>query len=264
MKIITVASGKGGVGKTILTANLGLALASSGQRVVLFDADLGLANLDAVLRLKTDITVQHVLEGIVRMPEAAVQGPAGIRVVAGSSGISAMLRLSRKRLEALLSQVKELEDSTDILIFDAASGADARVMTVLKMADQAILITTPDPVSIVDCYSTAKVLFRHKRDAIVSIVANQVKDDDQARRSFDAIESAARTFLHKQVSYLGCVREDRAAAEIARTRRPFVLDAPDLPASNDIRALAVALVKGLSASEGRIEDTDYNNDSKAA
>ena len=264
MKIITVASGKGGVGKTTLTANLGVALASSGQRVVLFDADLGLANLDVVLRLKTDLTVQHVLQGVVPMSEAAVQGPAGIRVVTGSSGIGAMLRLSRKRLEALLSQVRELEDSTDILIFDAASGADARVMTFLKMADQAILVTTPDPTSVVDCYSTAKVLFRCKKDAMVRVVVNQVKDDDQARRSFDAIESAARTFLHKQVSYLGCVREDRAAAEMARTRGPFVLDAPDLPVSNDIRALAADLVRGLSASEGEIEDTVSHNDTKAA
>ena len=254
MNTIAVASGKGGVGKTTLTANLGVALASSGRRVVLFDADLGLANLDVVLGLKSDINVQPVIDGFARIPEAAVQGPAGIRVVTGGSGISAMLRLSRKRLDELLSQVAELADSADIVIFDAASGADARVMSFLKFADEAILVTTPDPASIVDCYSTAKVLFRYRKDADIRIIVNRVEDENQALKVFETVQSAVQTFLHKPISYLGFVREDRGAAEITRTRRPFVTTVPDLPASRDIVMIAATLMRNQQASENKVGD----------
>ena len=116
MKILTVASGKGGVGKTTLSANLGVALASMGKRVVLIDADLGLANLDVVLGIKAEMTLHHVVEGLVRVREALSPGPAGIRVLAGCSGVGSLLRLSRRRLELLLAQVEDLADSTDILL----------------------------------------------------------------------------------------------------------------------------------------------------
>lgn len=246
MKTIAVASGKGGVGKTTLTANLGVALAQAGQRVVLFDADLGLANLDIALGMKSEINLQHVIEGVVRMHEAASPSSYGVRVVTGSSGISSMLRLSRKRLEALLSQTTEFAQNTDVLIFDVASGADARVMTFLKTADQTILVTTPDPASIVDCYSTAKVLFRYKKDAVVNIVVNRTEDENQAQKAFETIELATQKFLHKTVNYLGYVRNDSEAAEIIRTRKPFVLTAGHLQVSRDVRTVAGAIMKSCS------------------
>ena len=247
MKIFTVASGKGGVGKTTLSANLGVALASAGQRVVLLDADLGLANLDVLLGIQTDITVQHVVDGLVRLPDAAVLGPAGVRVVVGGSGIGPMLRLSRRRLEAFLSQLSELEDSTDMVIMDASSGADPRVMTYLKAADEAILVTTPDPCSIVDCYSTAKVFFRYKKDAVISIVVNRVQDEKQARCIFETIRSTSARFIGHTVHYLGFIRDDRGAAQIASRRLPFVLADPRLPASVDVKAIANILTRGVES-----------------
>jgi flagellar biosynthesis protein FlhG len=241
LKTIAVASGKGGVGKTTLVANIGAALASRGHRVVLFDADLGLANLDVVLGLKTETNIQHILEGVVGMAECAAPDPAGIRVIAGSSGISTMLRLSRKRLTALLSRTAELADTTDFLFYDCASGADPRVMTFLTAADEAILVTTCDPASIVDCYSTAKVLFRYRRDAKLGIVVNRAPNEFVARRAFETIESAVKEFLHESVAYVGFVSEDSGAADIARKRGPFVLAHPHLRASGDILRLAVSL-----------------------
>lgn len=247
MKTVAVASGKGGVGKTTLVANVGIALASAGERVVLFDADLGLANLDVVLGIKSEVSLQHVLEGILRMPECAVQGPGGVRAITGSSGISAMLRLSRKRLTELLAKTSELESSTDVLMYDCASGADPRVMTFLMAADQVVLVTTCDPASIVDCYSTAKVLYRYDRDAQVSIVVNQAQSQVMAQRAFDTVAAAAKEFLRKQVSYLGCVALDEAAAELGRKRQPFVQANPSLKASRDIVRLAESLAPARRA-----------------
>lgn len=265
MKTIAIASGKGGVGKTTLTANLGIALAQAGQRVVLFDGDLGLANLDIVLGLKSDVTVHHVVEGIISIPEAAVQGPAGIRVVNGCSGVACMLRLSRKRLEALLLQTADFESTTDILVFDTASGADARVMTFLTASDEVVLVTTPDPTSVVDCYSTAKVLFRHKKDAAVSIVVNMAEDAIQAQKAFETLESSTTRFLHKSVGYLGCVRKDAKAAEIARSRRSFVLASSHLAASHDIKTIADSLVKAFAGEQiGKPEYVLPSADARAA
>ncbi len=242
MKTVAVASGKGGVGKTTLVANLGVALASAGERVVLFDADLGLANLDVVLGIKSETNLQHVLEDLSPMPDCATQGPGGVRAITGGSGISAMLRLSRKRLTELLAKTSELESSTDLLIYDCASGADPRVMTFLTAADQVILVTTCDPASIVDCYSTAKVLFRYRRDAQVDIVVNQAPSEAMAQRAFDTVASAAKEFLRKPVSYLGSVALDKAAAEHGRRRQPFVLADPSLKASRDVVRLAESLL----------------------
>lgn len=261
MKVFAVASGKGGVGKTTVSANMGVALALIGQRVVLVDADLGLANLDVALGIQADVTLQHVVEGLTSMPEATVPGPAGVRLIAGGSGISRMLRLSRVRLEVLLSRLSELEKTTDVVILDVSSGADPRVMTFLKAADEAILVTTPDPASIVDCYSTAKVLFRYKKDAIVNIVVNRVADEQQARCIFESIRSTSTRFLGRTVHYLGFVRHDEKAAEISATRQPFVLANPGLCASLDVRSLADVLIRDMERAK---ESQPSLDDGKAA
>jgi flagellar biosynthesis protein FlhG len=160
-----------------------------------------------------------------------------------------MLRLSRRRQEAFLSQLPELEDSTDVVIMDASSGADPRVMTFLKAAHEAILVTTPDPASIVDCYSTAKVLFRCRKDAIISIVVNRVADEQQARTIFETIRSTSMRFLGRTVHYLGLIRDDRNAARLSASRQPFVIANPLLPASLDVRTLADVLARGIMRGE---------------
>ncbi|OFX16850.1 MAG: hypothetical protein A2Z18_09950 [Armatimonadetes bacterium RBG_16_58_9] len=152
-----------------------------------------------------------------------------------------MIRLSRRRLEAFLPQVCEIEEETDFLVFDAASGADAKVTTFMRSADQVLLVATPDPASIVDVYATAKVLFRNRPDAFVQIVVNMVEDEHQAQRVFAAVQSATNKFIGGAVYYGGFVRLDRRAAQLARQRQVFVEVAPDLPASRDIRAIAARL-----------------------
>lgn len=268
MRIITVASGKGGVGKTILTANIGVALAESGYNVLLFDADLGLANLDVVLGVKSEVTIQHAIDGITSFRKLIVKGPSGVNVVTGNSGVGKMLRLSRKRLEAFLQQVSDVEKETDFLIFDAAAGADAKVMTFLKSADEALLVTTPDPSSIIDVYSVVKVLFRNKPDAFVRILVNMAECEEQAKKVFSTIQSAVTKFIDKPVHYAGYVHFDQSAAQIVRQRIPFVKSAPNLTASRDIKKVASGMVHISRSLEGtaasHLRSTTAHSGRKAA
>jgi flagellar biosynthesis protein FlhG len=238
LRVITVASGKGGVGKTTLVANIGIALAQSGHRVVLFDGDLGLANLDVVLGLKSDVRLRHAVEGAASLIDATVEGPAGVRVIAGDSGLGKMIRLSRKRLEALLGQVKEFASTTDFLFFDAAAGADAKVMTFARAADEVVLVVTPDPASIVDAYTTAKVLFRTKPEAQVRVVVNMAESQEQALKVFRAVESTVKEFVGKTVYFSGCVLFDSRVSSYNRGKSPFVLSAPSFHISRDVRTVA--------------------------
>jgi len=241
LKVVTVISGKGGVGKTMLTANLGIALADSGYRVVLFDADLALANLDVYLGIRSDVKVQHAMDGKVSLRDAMVKGPSGVRVITGDSGVGKMIRLSRKRLDAFLENVSQIADDTDFLIYDAAAGADARVMTFARAADEVLLVVTPDPASVLDAFATAKVLFRSKPDASVRVLVNMAETPEQAWKVYCAVQSAIKQFIAKPVCYAGSVALHRRVAASTRSRKPFVLEMPHLQASKDIVAAANSL-----------------------
>ena len=227
------------MGKSTLVANMGIALAESGHRVVLFDADLALANLDVILGLKSDVRVQHTLEGKASLTDAMVEGPAGIKVITGDSGLGKMIRLSRKRLATFLEeQVRDLASSTDFLIFDASAGTDAKVITFARAADEVVLIVTPDPASIVDAYATAKVLFRSKPDAKVRVIVNMAESHDQALKVFRAVESAISRFLGKAIYFSGGVAFDPKVSLYNRAKSAVMLSAPTFHVSRDMRKVA--------------------------
>ncbi len=251
MKTFAVTSGKGGVGKTNFAANLGIALTQQNRRTIVFDADLGLANLDIILGIKPEFTLQHVLAGQHRVADVLCQGPGGIQIVAGGSAIASLMRVGPKRMEVFFTQVAELRFVTDILLFDTGAGIDSKVMGFVKAADEVILITTPDPASVTDAYATIKTIFKNRDDARINVVANQVSDGAQARTVYDMLARVAQEFLGKPLIYCGFVRMDAAVRDAVRARKPFLLADPNSPASEDIRMLAARF--GASA-EGGADD----------
>ena len=242
MRTIAVTSGKGGVGKTNISANLGIALAQRGKKVVIFDADLGLANLDVVLGVSAKFTLPHVLNGSKSLLEALTDGPGGIRFVAGGSGVEALVNLNGVQLERFLSQLAELEADTDFLIFDTGAGIDGTVMTFLQAADETLLVVTPDPASITDAYATAKGLFSYHPNASVRVVMNMVHDEVQARGVFGKLKVVVSQFLNKNLLFGGFIRQDSLALEQIRRRQPFVIAAPESRAAEDVRALVANLL----------------------
>lgn len=242
MRTFAVTSGKGGVGKTNLSANLAIALAQRGLRTLVFDADLGLANLDVVLGTRAPHTLQDVIAGEKRLLEIATPGPGGIQFVAGGSGVQALVNLAPAQLDSFLCQLSELEECMDVLIFDTGAGIDNNTMTFLEAADDVLLISTPDPASITDAYATAKTLFARKPNAKVHVVLNMVSDETQARAVYAKLFSITQQFLEKSLTYAGMVRNDPHAVAWIRKRQPFLLAQPNLAASQDVARLAANLL----------------------
>jgi flagellar biosynthesis protein FlhG len=238
MRVIAVTSGKGGVGKTNLSASLGIALSQSGHRVVLFDADLGLANLDVVLGVSAEYSLHHALDGNMCLAEAIANGPGGVRFLSGGAGIAKLINISRKRLQSFLLELVQLENSTDVLIFDTGAGVDQRVLTFLKASDEVILVVTPDPASVTDAYATIKVLLRNDPGANIQVLMNQVASEKQGEALFEKLNHIAGHFLNASLSYLGCVRDDDDIVPYVRQRQPFIIGDPNLRASRDVRKVA--------------------------
>ncbi|MEI6513185.1 MAG: MinD/ParA family protein [bacterium] len=243
MRCFAVTSGKGGVGKTNFSINLAISLASLGHKVVVFDADLGLANVDIILGTHAKHTLQDVLGGPLSIEEILTPGPGGINFIAGGSAVGKLTSISRKRLQEFLAGLAQLEASTDYLIFDTGAGIDTKVMTFLRAADEVLLVTTPDPASITDAYATAKTLFRVQRNAIIRVVMNMVSSEEQAMMLFSNLQGVCQQFLHGHLSYCGCVHNDAKVSASVRQRKPFYLASPECKASVDISQIADKLTK---------------------
>jgi len=210
VRSIAITSGKGGVGKTFIAINLGCALAEAGKRVVLFDADLQLANLDVALGIESEYSLQHVVSGEKTLTEVLTSGPMGMRIVTGGSGITSLMHAGPQRLAKFMSQLDDLAETTDFLLFDTAAGLDNRVFAFLKRADEVLVVLTPEPTSVTDAYATIKVLFRRKHDAVVRALVNRASSEKVAKATYRALKSTVQNFLDQDLLYAGCVSRDEA------------------------------------------------------
>lgn len=248
MLTLAISSGKGGVGKTTVACNLAAALQQSGQQVVLFDADLQLANLDIVLGVEPAFNLQHVVAGDKTLQEIIVDGPSGVRAVTGASAVPCLMHAGPKRMATFLSQLADLEKSTDVLIFDTAAGLDNKVMTFMKLAQEVIVVVTPDPTSVTDAYATIKTVNRRVKGARVRVLFN-LATEAEAQALFDTLEEICWKFLGKQIEFLGNINYDRNAHLASRKRQLYVLAQPESKASKDVRALAQVLRQSIPTKE---------------
>ncbi len=238
MRVIAVASGKGGVGKTNLVVNLAVALARAGQRVCILDADLGLANVDVLLGLTPQASLLHVLRGERRLVDVIVDGPAGVRVIPAASGVEELTALTTAERLRLLDEVDALADGLDVLLVDTAAGISSNVLYFTAAAAEALIVVTAEPTSLTDAYALIKVLaLRYGRREFL-VVVNMAADAADASATFQRLARVAERFLCVRLEYQGYVPYDDAVPRAVRQQQPVVELAPGTPASVALATLA--------------------------
>lgn len=242
--LITITSGKGGVGKTNIAVNLAIELAQTGCRVSLLDADLGLANADLLCGLTPTTRLDSTLTDERRrtLLDIAVTGPAGIRLVPGAVGMPRMADLQMAQRAQILTQLATLQAVSDIVLIDTGAGIGASVLFFVGAADLAMVVSTPEPTSIADAYALLKASGPMRKDGgATGLLVNRAMTPAEAKGTYDRVALVAGRFLPSVPGYLGMVHEDQAVSQAVKARSPFILGAPTSQASVDIRGLARGL-----------------------
>ncbi|NLK09117.1 MAG: MinD/ParA family protein [Firmicutes bacterium] len=237
-RVIVVTSGKGGVGKTNISVNLGIALAEQGLRVALMDADMGLANADILLGINPPYNLAHVINGEKTIKEIMAQGPAGLKLIAGGSGMTELADISRYNLSNLVNSLQDLDDALDILLIDTGAGITSSVLSFALAGDEILVVVTPDPTSLADAYGLVKVLDRRNHSASVRIVVNMCENQKQGQEVFTKLDGVAKRFLSRQLLWGGMVPRDAVVPRAVRAFQPFYLVYPRSQAAAAIRQLA--------------------------
>jgi len=208
VKVIAVASGKGGVGKTSVSINLAVTLAQQGRRVMLLDADLGLANVDVLLGINARRNLSHVISGESTLGEVIVEGPAGLRIVPSASGTRSMLNLSTVEQGGLIRAFSELQDDVDVMLVDVAAGISEGVVTFTRAAHEVVVVVCDEPASLTDAYALIKVLNRYHDVDRFHILANMTGNAHEGRQLFDKLARVSQRFLDVTLGYMGAVPYD--------------------------------------------------------
>ena len=237
-RIISVTSGKGGVGKTNIVINLGLALKRLNKRVLILDADLGLGNLDVLLGLAPRYNLSHVLRGIKTMEEIIVNGPEGIMILPASNGIQEMAHLTGTQRFKLISELDKMLQTYDILLIDTASGISSDVTYFNVKAQEILIVVTPEPTSITDAYALIKVLSLKYRANQFNVVVNKAYNMHEAEEVFRQLHTVTDKFLTISIQYMGAILFDETVQKSARRQRALMDMHPNSPAARCYIALA--------------------------
>jgi flagellar biosynthesis protein FlhG len=233
VQVIAISSGKGGVGKTNAAINLSVSLAKQGKRVMLMDADLGLANIDINLGLHCPFNMAHVMSGEKTFRDIVMSGPHGIKVVPAASGIYEMSALNNEQLQHLIQSFSEFDEALDYLIIDTAAGISDMVLAFLNASHQILVVACDEPSSITDAYALMKVMNQRYGTSRFHFVASMVKNEKHGRGLYQKIERVVEHYLKASLIYLGSVPRDEQLS-MSNRQQAAVVDMA--PVSNSARA----------------------------
>jgi len=238
VRTIAVTGGKGGVGKTNVSVNLGVAAAEMGQKVMLLDADLGLANIDVVLGLHPEYDLSHVMRGERTLDEILVEGPAGLQVVPGASGLQSLAELSPAEHTGLIRAFSELAADTELLIVDTAAGISDTVLSFSRAAHEVVVVVCDEPASITDAYAIIKLLNRDYGHQRFRVLANMVRSAQEGRELFNKMCRVTDRYLDVTLGFMGAIPFDESLRKAVRTQRPVVQAFPRSRVAQVFRSLA--------------------------
>jgi flagellar biosynthesis protein FlhG len=238
VRVIAVTGGKGGVGKTNISVNLGVAWAELGRRVMLLDADLGLANIDVVLGLHAEHNLSHVMSGERTLEEIMVTGPKGLKVIPGASGMQHMAELSPAEHAGLIHAFSEVANDVDILLIDTAAGISDLVVSFSRAAQEQIVVVCDEPASITDAYAIIKLLNREHGVSRFRILANMVKTVQEGRDLYNKMCRVTDQYLDVMLTYMGSVPYDEQLRKAVKSQKPVVEAYPRARVSQAFKNLA--------------------------
>lgn len=239
-RLIAITSGKGGVGKSNLAVNLAIQLQKQGKKVLIFDADLGLANVEVMFGAIPKYNLGDLIYRGMNIQDIITPGPLGIGFISGGSGIMGMNNLTKGQISYLVHNLAQLDSMADIVIVDTGAGIADSVMEFVLACPEILLVTTPEPSSLTDSYSLLKALHRNpnfrKSETVINVVANKVTSVEEGQTVYEKLNSVVEQFLQGTVNYLGMVPQDAALGKAVRQQQTVSMYAPG---SNSARAFEI-------------------------
>lgn len=252
VRVLAVASGKGGVGKTNISVNLGVALAALGEQVMLLDADFGLANVDVLLGLTPKQTLADVVAGRATLAEVILAGPKGLKLLPSASGKRHMAEMSPSQHAGIVQVVSAFDGPLDTLVVDTAAGINDAVLTFCQAAQEVLVVVCDEPASITDAYALVKVLCRERGVHRMHVVANMVRGPVEGRVLYDKLARVVERFLPEaSLAYLGAIPQDEALRRAVQKQKPVVEAFPSAPAAAAFRELALRIHRWTPSSTPR-------------
>ena len=247
-RVVTVTSGKGGVGKSNLAVNLAVQLRKAGKRVIIFDADFGLANVEVMFGAIPQYNLSDFIYRGKRIQEIITPGPMDIGFISGGSGIIGLNNLYREQIMYLVKAIEELNTLADYIIIDTGAGISDQVLEFVMASPEVLLVSTPEPSSLTDSYSLLKALYRNPNfvaaDTTIHVISNRVSSLEERQAVFDKLNSVVSQFLHGKLNYLGMIPQDAALDKAVRQQKTVSLLEPASKSAKAFEVLADNLMNG--------------------
>lgn len=254
-RIITVTSGKGGVGKSSLSINLALQFRKEGKRVIIFDADFGLANIEVMFGVIPQYTLADLMFKGKELNEIITEGPEGVMFVSGGSGVARLVNLDHEQVKRLVHKLSELENIADVIIIDTGAGISQSVLEFVAASPEVLMVTTPEPTSITDSYALLKALVMHpefdKDITKIKVVANKVNSTSESKSVFEKLSAVVERFLGINLTYLGAVPYDSSITKAVMKQKPVSIEYPTSSPAKAFQTISERLING---DDGIIEE----------
>lgn len=242
-KVITITSGKGGVGKTNITVNLAITLSKMGHRVAVIDADLGLANIDVVFGIMPRFTLVDVIKNGKNVMDVLCTGPKNVKFLSGGSGVEDLTRLTQIELEKFIRNIALLDKLADIILIDTGAGISENVVRFVMAADDVVIVTTPEPTAITDAYALIKAVGVRNKNKTVKLIINKTENAIEAQTAMQKLNTVSQKFLNLKLQFLGYVTNDSMVPRAVKQQKPFVILYPECAAAKNLAEIAKKIIK---------------------